>query len=147
MPLTDFRSISRFRVPFCDIDMMQHVNNAAYVVWAETARCVYFDEVLGGEALNGREGIILAKLEITYERPLEYRENVAVGSRVTRIGKKSFEFLCEMWSDDTGQRSASCSATLVAYNYEAKRSIPIPDKWRDLIAAHELVPPVTTVIP
>jgi acyl-CoA thioester hydrolase len=72
MPLTDFRSITRFRVPFCDIDMMQHVNNAAYVVWAETARCVYFDEVLG-ESVSGAHGIILAKLEITYERPLEYR--------------------------------------------------------------------------
>jgi acyl-CoA thioester hydrolase len=142
MPLADFRSVTRFRVPFCDIDMMQHVNNAAYVVWAETARCVYFDEVLGG-ALNGREGIILAKLEITYERPLEYREAVAVASRVTRIGNKSFELLCEMWSDDTSQRSAFCTVTLVAYNYEAKASIPIPQKWREQIAAHELVAPDT----
>ncbi len=140
MSLTDFRSITRFRVPFCDIDMMQHVNNAAYVVWAETARCVYFDEVLGG-GLNGREGIILAKLEITYERPLEYRDNVAVASRVTRIGTKSFALLCEIWSDDSGQRSAFCMATLVAYDYEAKASIAVPQKWRERIAAHEVVAP------
>jgi acyl-CoA thioesterase FadM len=38
MPLTDFRCVLRFRVPFSDVDMMQHVNHAAYVVWAETAR-------------------------------------------------------------------------------------------------------------
>lgn len=140
MPLTDFRSIARFRVPFCDIDMLQHVNNAAYVVWAETARCVYFDEVLGG-ALGGNEGIILAKLEITYERPLEYRENVAVASRVRRIGNKSLEMLTEMWSDDTQQRAAFCIATLVAYNYETKATIPIPQAWRERVAAHEIVQP------
>ena len=41
MPLTDFRSITRFRVPFCDIDMMQHVNNAAYVrVGGDGAVCL-----------------------------------------------------------------------------------------------------------
>jgi acyl-CoA thioester hydrolase len=140
MPLTDFRSVTRFRVPFCDIDMMQHANNVAYCVWAETARCVYFAEVLG-EAVSGANGIILAKLEITYERPLEYREQVAVGCRVSRLGNKSFDFLCEMWSDDSGQRSAFCSATVVAYNYEAKTTIPIPETWRKRIAAHEVIDP------
>jgi len=37
MALDEFSSITRFRVSFCDIDMLQHVNNAVYVVWAETA--------------------------------------------------------------------------------------------------------------
>lgn len=143
MPLSDFRSITRFRVPFCDIDMLQHVNNAAYVVWAETARCVYFDEVLG-ESLSGSTGMILAKLEITYERPLAYREHVAVGCRVTRIGNKSFDFLCEMWSDDAHHRAAFCHATLVGFDYREKTTIVIPQAWRDRIAAHELLPPETS---
>ena len=77
MPLTDFRSVTRFRVPFCDIDMMQHANNAAYVVSGETARCVCFDEVLG-----------------------------------------------------------------VAYNYEAKTTVPIPEGWRERIVAHAGIAPV-----
>ena len=140
MPLTDFRSIARFPVPFCDIDMMQHANNVAYCVWAETARCVYFDEVLG-EGVSGARGIILAKLEIHYERQLEYRERVAVGCRVSRMGNKSFDFLCEMWSEDSGLRSAVCIATVVAYDYEAKQSIAIPEAWREKIAAHEVVAP------
>ena len=48
MPLTDFRYVMRFRVPYCDVDMLQHVNHAAYVVWVETIRCNYFTEVLQG---------------------------------------------------------------------------------------------------
>jgi acyl-CoA thioester hydrolase len=64
-----------------------------------------------------------------------------VGCRVTRLGNKSFDFLCEMWSDDSGQRSAFCSATVVAYNYEAKTTIPIPESWRERIAAHEVIAP------
>jgi acyl-CoA thioester hydrolase len=140
MALDEFSSITRFRVPFCDIDMLQHVNNAAYVVWAETARCVYFDEVLG-ESLTGANGYILAKLEINYERTLEYREHVAIGCRVTRIGNKSFDFLSEMWSETSNQRAAHCLSTMVAFNFETKNSIVVPQKWRELIVAHEVVAP------
>jgi acyl-CoA thioester hydrolase len=141
LALDEFKSITRFRVPFCDIDMLQHVNNAAYVVWAETARCVYFDEVLR-ESLTGANGIIVAKLEVTYERALTYREHVAIGCRVTRIGNKSFDYLFEIWSEDTNLRAAFCHTTLVAFNYETKNTIVIPQKWRELIAAHEVVAPV-----
>ncbi|ABF39262.1 thioesterase superfamily [Candidatus Koribacter versatilis Ellin345] len=140
MPLSDFRSVGHFQVPFCDIDMFQHVNNASYVVWAETSRCVYFDEVLG-VPLTGARSIILAKLEITYERPLEYREHVAVASRVTRIGNKSYDLLTEYWSEDSGQRAAFCTAILVGYNYETKQTIVIPQEWRERIAAYEVVKP------
>jgi acyl-CoA thioester hydrolase len=142
MALSDFSSVTRFQVPFCDIDMLQHVNNAAYVVWAETARCVYFDEVLG-ESLTGANGIILAKIELNYDRPLEYREHVAIGCRVTRIGNKSFDFLCEVWSESANELAAHCHSTMVAFNYDTKSSILIPQKWRDLIAAHEVIAPVT----
>jgi acyl-CoA thioester hydrolase len=144
LALEEFSSITRFRVPFCDIDMLQHVNNAAYVVWAETARCVYFDEVLR-ESLTGANGMIVAKLEVNYERALAYREHVAIGCRVSRIGRKSFDFLFEIWSDDTNQRAAYCHTTLVAFNFETKQSIAVPPKWRELIAAHEVVHPATNV--
>jgi len=144
LALDEFKSITRFRVAFCDVDMLQHVNNAAYLVWAETARCVYHAEVLG-ESLIGAHGIIVAKLEVNYERALIYREQVAIGCRVTRIGRKSFDFLFEIWSEDTNQRAVYCHTTLVAFNFETQSSIVVPQKWRELIAAHELVAPVTSV--
>ena len=106
----------------------------------EAAKCVYFSEALG-ESLTGANGFIVAKLEINYERTLEYRELVAVGCRVTRIGNKSFEFLCEIWSETSNQRAAHCRSTMVAFNHETKTSILFPQKWRELIAAHEVVAP------
>jgi len=141
LALDEFSSITRFRVPFCDIDMLQHVNNAAYAVWAETARCLYFEDVLH-ESLTGTSGMVVAKLEIHYERALTYLERVAIGVRVTRIGRKSFDYLFEFWSEDTNQRAAYCNTTLVAFNFRTKESVRIPDKWRELIAAHEVVQPV-----
>jgi acyl-CoA thioester hydrolase len=140
MAIADFRCVMRFRVPFCDIDMLQHVNNAAYVVWAETIRCNYFDEVLG-ESLTGSYGIILAKTEFEYLHPLNYREEVAVSCRISRIRRKSFDFIYEVWSENSQSMAARGRTVMVAYNNETKASIVIPEKWREAIAAYEVVAP------
>jgi acyl-CoA thioester hydrolase len=140
MPLNDFRCVLRFRVPFCDVDMLQHVNHAAYVVWAETVRCNYFAEVLK-ESLSGANGIILAMLQFDYEQPLDYREDVAVGCRIARIGRKSFDFLYEIWSETRQLRAAHGISTMVAFDYEANKSIVIPERWREIVTAYEDVAP------
>jgi acyl-CoA thioester hydrolase len=140
MPLTDFRCVSRFRVPYCDVDMMQHVNHAAYVVWAETARCIYFDEVLK-EPINGATGVILTRLQFEYALPLDYREEVAVGCRIARLGRKSFDFAYEIWSETRQLRAAHGTSTMVAYDYKAQSSIVVPERWREITAAYEVVAP------
>jgi len=142
MALADFRCIMRFRVPFCDVDMLQHVNNAAYVVWAETARCNYFSDVLG-ESFTGANGVILARSVFDYEQPLEYREEVAIGCRVSRIGRKSFDFLYEIWSETRQERVAHGSSIMVAFDHQAKTSIVVPQRWREIITSYEAVAPVT----
>jgi acyl-CoA thioester hydrolase len=140
MALTDFRRITRFRVPFCDVDMLQHVNNASYVVWAETAHCFYINEVLG-ESIGGANGIIVAKLTFDYEQPLDYREEVAVGCRIARIGRKSIDFAYEIWSETRQVCAARGLTTMVAYDHAAKTSIVVPERWREIIAGHEVVAP------
>jgi len=134
--LEAFRLVHRFRLVFADVDMLRHANNLAYARWAETLRTDYFADVLG-ETIGGERGIILARLEIVYEKPIAYRENVAIGGRVGRIGTKSFEFPSEVWSADRGERCAKIACTLVAFDYVGNRTIPVPDDWRSKIDAFE----------
>jgi len=140
MPLTDFRCVNRFRVPYCDVDMLHHVNHASYIIWAETARCEYFTEVLK-EPLDGTNGMILARLQFEYAQALDYREEVAVGCRISRLGRKSFDFTYEIWSETRQLRAAHGVSSMVAYDYQAQTSIVVPERWRELIAAYEIVAP------
>ena len=140
MPLTDFRCVERFRVPYRDVDLLQHVNHASYLVWVETVRCNYFVEVLK-EPLNGVNGMILARLQFDYEQQLDYREEVAVGCRIARLGRKSFDFAYEIWSENRQLRAAHGISSMVAYDYQAQTSIVVPERWRELIAAYEVVAP------
>ena len=135
--LEGFRKIERFKVAFSDVDMLRHVNNLAYMRWAEQLRSEYFYEVLL-EEIGGRRGMILANATIAYELPLTYREQVAVGCRVARIGNKSFDFAHEVWSIDRDLRAARIQTTLVAMDYENASTIAVPDAWRERVAAFEL---------
>jgi acyl-CoA thioester hydrolase len=128
-------------VAFGDLDMLQHVNHAVYIKWAETVRCAYFSEVLQ-ESLTGSNSVILARLEFVYERALDYREDIVVGCRTTRMGRKSFDLVNEIWSESHGHRAGHGLFSLVAYDYPAKTSKPIPDRWRQIIAAYETVAPL-----
>ena len=134
--LESFRHITKYRVPFCDLDMMQHVNHTSYIRWAETTRSEYFVDVLG-EKVNGERGLILVRADFSYERQLSFREHIAIGTRVSRVGTRSFEFVYEIFSEDGQVRSALGTTTMVAYDYLRHESIPVPQIWRDQVAAYE----------
>jgi acyl-CoA thioester hydrolase len=137
--LEQYRYIQHFTVAFGEIDMLRHTNHIAYIRWAETVRCAYFEEVMG-EIITGARGCIAARLEVDYKAPLEWRENVAVGCRVSRFGTKSFDTEYEVWSESRNLLAATMMLKCVAFDYENNKSIEIPREWRERIAAYELAP-------
>ncbi|MBV8155767.1 MAG: thioesterase family protein, partial [Candidatus Eremiobacteraeota bacterium] len=121
------------------IDMMQHVNNVAYIRWCEMMRSEYFAQVMN-LPINGERGIIQANIHFTYERQLRYRESIAIGCRISRIGTKSWDFEYEIWSVTHGHRAAAATTTMVAYDFVLQRTIVVPQEWRDAIGAYEAGP-------
>ncbi len=137
--LEGFPLVSRFAVPFSDIDMMRHVNNVAYIRWAETMRAEYFARVMETD-IHGNHGMIQASIEFVYERQLSYREAIVVGCSIPRIGTKSFDFAYEVWSVTEGHRAAHGKTTMVAFDFAANQTIAVPEAWRNAIAAFQAGP-------
>jgi len=137
--LDDFPLISRFSIPFGDIDMMRHVNNVAYIRWAEMLRSEYFAQVMH-TAINGERGMIQATINFVYQSQLSYRETIVVGCKIPRIGTKSFDFSYEVWSETQGCRAAHGITTMVAFDFVKNQTIAVPPAWRDAIAAYEKGP-------
>jgi acyl-CoA thioester hydrolase len=135
--LEDFPLISRFSVPFADVDMMRHVNNVAYIRWTETMRSEYFAQVMK-VPINGDHGMIQATINFTYERQLSYHEQIiVVGCKIPRIGNKSFDFYYEIWSETHDHRAAHGITTMVAFDFVGNRTIAVPQAWRNAIAEYE----------
>jgi acyl-CoA thioester hydrolase len=119
----------RGQLRFSDSDAMGHVNHARFASLFEDARIGLLSSLAGdGPPITSR-GIILARLEIDYVRPLQVDvEPVSVFTRVVRIGTSSFTIDYELQ-----QRGAICArglSVLVAYDYTAGRSRPLADTER-----------------
>jgi acyl-CoA thioester hydrolase len=122
----------RAQLRFSDTDAMGHVNHARFATIFEDARISLLRSLAGpGEDLGSR-GMILARLEINYVRPLVLDDDpVTVQARVVRIGTSSFsiDYVLE-------QRGAICArglSVLVAYDYAAERSRPLSTSERALL--------------
>ncbi len=57
------------------------------------------------------------------------------------MGRKSFDFAYEIWSETRNERAARGLSTMVAYDYEVNHSILIPERWREAVSAYEVAAP------
>jgi acyl-CoA thioester hydrolase len=137
--LDKFRHRTLIDIRFADLDVLGHVNNARYLTYMETARIKYVHEVCTPHINWYELGMILAKAVIEYKAPLVYDDRAEIYPRVSRIGNKSFEIepVIARMAANQPEVAALCSTTLVAYDYQANRTIPVPDSWRERILAYE----------
>jgi acyl-CoA thioester hydrolase len=134
-----FRHVTPITVRFRDIDAMGHVNNAVFFTYMETARVEYVRHQILGEAqvrsFTDALGLILAKISCEFKSPIYYGQQVEVGTRVTEMRNSSF--LIDQRIEADGQLAASAEAVVVHYDYQAGKSVRIPDEVRLRIQAFE----------
>lgn len=118
-----------FRVPFSDVDMMGHVNNVCYLRYFENARTEHIHS-MAGDWKKSNLGLILAHAEIDYKSPASYRDEIRVEIRVASVGNSSWVYEYSVL-DHNEQVIATGKTVQVAYDYELKKSIPIPEEFRE----------------
>jgi len=114
-----FPHVRRERVRFRDCDALGHVNNAVYSTYLEEARM---------DVLGGLHEFILARVEIDFRAELRAGEEIEVGTRVARLGTKSFELEHEIRAGD--QVVAEAKSVLVAYDYARGQSVELSESLR-----------------
>jgi acyl-CoA thioester hydrolase len=130
-----FRFVCPQDVTFRDLDTFGHVNNAVYLTYIENARIGYLREVLGIDSLEDLL-VIVAKVHIDFRSRATLGETLDVGSRVSRIGTKSFDMDHEIHGPDV-RLVARAETTLVTFDYRGDSTMPVPDLWRDRIETYE----------
>ena len=113
-------------IRFSDQDSNQHVNNTAFAVYAEAGRVAYLVNLrkhLGITAMS-----VLASVRLSYINQLFYPGMVKVGTRLTRLGGKSYTLSQGLFAGD--QVVATAESDLVWYDFKINRSVPVPDVLR-----------------
>ncbi len=129
---TAFAYTHRIEVRFRDCDSMGHVNHAVYLTYLEQCRFAFWRRTTGRQAGPGA-GIILARAECDYRAPAFYGDELDVSVNVAAIGRSSFSLVYEIVNAGSGHRVAEAKTVLVAYDYAAGRSMPLPAETRSLL--------------
>ena len=135
-PREHFKHITNVEVRFADMDSFGHVNNASFLTFIEQARIKYFDDIGSWHYDVTAQGAILAHASLDFIRPLHFKEKLSVLTMCTRIGTKSISIAHRIIVESM-EEVAIAESVAVAFDYNAMKSITVPEKWREAIGKFE----------
>jgi len=121
---------------FRDTDAMGHINNAVYVTYLEVARQEYWKRISRVQDYR-RVPFILANVTIDFRSEALVNEQLEVAVRCEWIGTRSFAFAYEIREKSSRRLVVEAVTVQVCYDYEAKRSLPMPAELRRQLEAFE----------
>ena len=124
-----------FVVTYHDLDVLRHLNHAAYFPMMETLRCEYYLDLLGSRDPSSLD-IIVAEASCKYLAPVAYgQELVGEVAPARPLGRSSFVLLYRFRDASSGTVTALGRTVIVTYDYDraTKREIP-PERRRRLEA-------------
>ncbi len=136
--MADFHFYHLIEVRYGDLDPQGHVNNAKFLTYLEQARVFYLKQLKlweGGSFIN--MGIILADVQLTFKKAIQFGDPIRVGVRISHVGNKSMTSEYQIEDARDASVFATGSSVLVAYDYHSQRSVPIPEEWRKAIVLYE----------
>lgn len=128
-PLAGFPLRSFEKLRYNDTDRQGHVNNAVFATFFETGRVELADRIR--ETNGSSKEFVLARITIDYVRELLWPGDVAIGSRIVRIGNSSITLeqlvVCE------GLVHAKAESVMVLTDTSTRKSTPFDDRSRSVL--------------
>jgi acyl-CoA thioester hydrolase len=122
------------RVPiqlrYSDYDERGHVNNALYLTYFEIARVEAWRAI--GPAHP--PSFILAEARVTYRSPALPGEPLAVELRTGEVRTRAWTWTYRVVDERDDRLVAEGETTQVAYDYEARRTVPIGAELRGALS-------------
>ncbi len=112
---------------------MGHVNHAVYFTYLEQCRLTFWRDLTGWPSPHTR--VILARAECDYRAPAHFGDELEVRLKVEEIGRSSFVLVYEIETVVAERVIATGKTVMVAYDYDAAKSVPLPAETRTLLEA------------
>ena len=120
--INDFKFTYSLDTRWRDLDAFQHVNNAVYATYIESARVDLFNR-WGIPGSNIGKSIIMASLKIDYLAQLKHPNSMVIGQRISRVGSTSFDIESVIFND---LATPVCHALVVAVCFDFNSQIAVP---------------------
>ncbi len=130
----------RFPVVYHDLDVLRHLNHAAYLPMMETLRCEYYLGLMGTRD-PAELDIIIAEAACRYLAPVAYgTELVGEVAPERPLGRTSFALLYRFRDAADDRPTAIGRTVIVTYDYATGAKKPIPPERRQRLEADAVDP-------
>jgi len=109
-----------------DYDTKGHVNNAVYLTYFEVARNRVWVAMGGGADF----GFVVAEATVKYMSQARIGDPLDIEIRTSDVRNKAWVWTYRITNTQSNALVAEGSTVQVMYDYEARKSIPIPDALR-----------------
>jgi acyl-CoA thioester hydrolase len=121
---------SRVSIRYADCDPNGHINNAVYSTFLEAGRVEFVAGPMAPAIPNGAL-TVLAHITIDYRREGHYPGMAIIGTRLTRLGRSSFDFWQAVNVD--GVMLVEATSTCVLIDAVIRRALPFAAEARGTI--------------
>lgn len=115
-----------------DMDFYGHVNNTVYFRYFEQARVEWIEQMGFPVGPNEAEGAVIVHADCTFRIPVNYPATVEVFVYAGQPGRSSVMTWYELRVAGDDRLYAEGSAKVVWMNTTTGKSVPIPDRVRNL---------------
>lgn len=122
-------------VQWGNMDAAQHVNNTVYLRWIESARLEMFRKI-NGDFKFRKVVPILAWQDCKYIFPLTYPDTAIISLDVSILKSDRIECVGKIHSKEHNRLAAISKNTLMAYDMENLKKLPLPEKWVEQIVGY-----------
>ncbi|BBY39614.1 hypothetical protein MMAN_37480 [Mycobacterium mantenii] len=134
---------------WADNDMFGHLNNAVYYQLFDTAINAWINTSTGLDPITTPALGIVAESGCRYFSELQFPQNLAVGLAVTRLGRSSVTYRLGVFRADQNEAAKNQGRPITALGHwvhvyvdrVTRKSVPIPDAVRALLATAAVDPP------
>ncbi len=119
---------TNIKVRFSECDYYQHVNNAMYIVYANTGLADYLRSVWG-DIKNLPFQIHMRHVEINFSGSATFDEELVVRTTVDKIGNTSLTFQTIITNKTTGAQITELKQTYVTLDLSGNK-IPVPEGFK-----------------
>lgn len=117
------------QIRFTDIDIFGHVNNARYPELFDTSRYLYLTGMIPDFDPHGKS-MVLVHLETNFRKQIVLEDEVAVETRIQKVGERSIGMSQLIVNLKDGTVHADSYSVLSTYDAGLQQSIPMPSEWR-----------------
>ncbi|WP_394249852.1 acyl-CoA thioesterase [Vibrio profundi] len=120
--LAEYPVVTEIPVAWGEMDALNHVNNAVYFRYFETARLDFFKHVeLMEEMAVTKVGPVLGDTYCKYRLPVTYPDTLLVGSKVTDVQEDRFTMEYSIVSKKQGKVTTTGTATIVMFDFASNQ--------------------------